>query len=93
MSHPAPFLALPLEGPLQSWGERARWTIRDTGTEPTKSGVVGLLAACLGWGPEQDAAIARPQARLSYLGSGSTAQAGHWSTSTPSAVGDRQRVS
>lgn len=54
MSPTRTFLSLTLEGPLQSWGERARWTIRDTGTEPTKSGVVGLLAACLGWGVGRD---------------------------------------
>jgi CRISPR system Cascade subunit CasD len=41
-------LFLRLEGPLQSWGERARWSVRDTATEPTKSGVVGLLACALG---------------------------------------------
>ena len=41
-------LFLWLEGPLQSWGERARWSLRDTATEPTKSGVVGLLACALG---------------------------------------------
>jgi CRISPR system Cascade subunit CasD len=58
VSGSSPFLALRLEGPLQSWGERARWTVRDTATEPTKSGVVGLLAACLGWGPARDREIA-----------------------------------
>lgn len=42
-------LFLRLEGPLQSWGERGRWSIRDTAPEPTKSGVVGLLACALGW--------------------------------------------
>jgi CRISPR system Cascade subunit CasD len=41
-------LFLRLEGPLQSWGERGRWSIRDTASEPTKSGVVGLLACALG---------------------------------------------
>lgn len=41
-------LFLRLEGPLQSWGERARWSERDTAPEPTKSGVVGLLACALG---------------------------------------------
>jgi len=41
-------LFLRLEGPLQSWGERARWDVRDTAPEPTKSGVVGLLACALG---------------------------------------------
>jgi CRISPR system Cascade subunit CasD len=34
---------------LQAWGERARWTVRDTAPEPTKSGIVGLLACALGW--------------------------------------------
>lgn len=42
-------LFLRLEGPLQAWGERSRWGERDTLTEPTKSGVVGLLACVLGW--------------------------------------------
>jgi CRISPR system Cascade subunit CasD len=41
-------LFLRLEGPLQSWGERAKWDVRDTAPEPTKSGVVGLLACALG---------------------------------------------
>ncbi len=42
-------LFLRLEAPLQSWGERARWNIRDTAPRPTKSGVIGLLACALGW--------------------------------------------
>lgn len=58
MSHASSYLAFRLEGPLQSWGERARWTIRDTANEPTKSGIIGVLAACLGWGIDQDAEIA-----------------------------------
>jgi CRISPR system Cascade subunit CasD len=33
---------------MQAWGERARWSVRDTAPEPTKSGVVGLLACALG---------------------------------------------
>ncbi len=41
-------LFLRLEGPLQSWGERARWSVRDTAPEPSKSGVVGLLGCALG---------------------------------------------
>lgn len=41
-------LLLRLEGPLQSWGTRARWDVRDTGLEPTKSGVVGLLGCATG---------------------------------------------
>jgi CRISPR system Cascade subunit CasD len=47
-------LFLRLEGPLQAWGERARWSVRDTALEPTKSGVIGLLACALGyWEDEQ----------------------------------------
>ncbi|WP_433270618.1 type I-E CRISPR-associated protein Cas5/CasD [Actinosynnema sp. CS-041913] len=41
-------LALCFDAPLQSWGTRSRGIIRDTTREPTKSGVVGLLAAALG---------------------------------------------
>ncbi|MBM4284862.1 MAG: type I-E CRISPR-associated protein Cas5/CasD [Deltaproteobacteria bacterium] len=41
-------LFLRLAGPMQSWGIQSRFTIRDTGLEPSKSGVVGLLAAALG---------------------------------------------
>jgi CRISPR system Cascade subunit CasD len=47
-------LFLWLEGPLQSWGERARWSMRDTTTEPTKSGVVGLLACALSLDQDDD---------------------------------------
>lgn len=42
-------LFLRLEGPLQSWGEDSQWSERRTAPEPTKSGVVGLLACALGW--------------------------------------------
>jgi len=41
-------LLLRLEGPLQSWGYRSRFGDRDTGLEPTKSGVFGLLCCALG---------------------------------------------
>lgn len=47
-------LFLRLEGPLQSWGERGRWSWRDTAPEPTKSGVIGLLACALGWQSDDD---------------------------------------
>jgi CRISPR system Cascade subunit CasD len=42
-------LLLRLEGPLQSWGGRSRWDVRDTQPEPTKSGLVGLLGCALGY--------------------------------------------
>ena len=41
-------ILLKLAGPLQSWGSDSRFTERKTRHEPTKSGVVGLLAAALG---------------------------------------------
>lgn len=41
-------LLLRLVGPMQAWGTQSRFTIRDTGLEPSKSGVVGLLCAALG---------------------------------------------
>ncbi len=41
-------LLLRLSGPMQSWGTQSHFDIRDTGYEPSKSGVVGLLCAALG---------------------------------------------
>ncbi|HWQ33229.1 MAG TPA: type I-E CRISPR-associated protein Cas5/CasD [Blastocatellia bacterium] len=41
-------LLLRLAGPMQSWGTQSRFSIRDTGLEPSKSGVIGLLCAALG---------------------------------------------
>ena len=43
-----PTLLLRLAGPMQSWGTTSRFDQRDTGKEPSKSGVVGLLTAALG---------------------------------------------
>ncbi len=43
-------LLLRCEGPMQSWGSRSRFGTRDTERAPTKSGVVGLLAAAAGRG-------------------------------------------
>jgi CRISPR system Cascade subunit CasD len=41
-------LLLRLAGPLQSWGDHSQYNRRDTASEPTKSGLVGLLAAAQG---------------------------------------------
>lgn len=41
-------LLLRLAGPMQSWGTASRFTERDTGMEPSKSGVIGILCAALG---------------------------------------------
>ena len=41
-------LLLRLAGPLQSWGVKSRFTVRGTELAPTKSGVIGMLAAAVG---------------------------------------------
>lgn len=41
-------LLLRLAGPLQSWGDSSRFVQRNTRQEPTKSGVIGLIAAAQG---------------------------------------------
>lgn len=41
-------LLLRLAGPLQSWGDSSRFVKRNTRQEPTKSGVIGLIAAAQG---------------------------------------------
>ena len=41
-------LLLRLCAPLQAWGIQSRFSVRDTAREPSKSGVIGLLAAALG---------------------------------------------
>lgn len=43
-----PTLLLRLAAPLQSWGSSSKFEIRTTEKMPTKSGVVGMLAAALG---------------------------------------------
>jgi len=41
-------LLMHLSAPMQSWGTQSRFTERDTGREPSKSGVIGLASAALG---------------------------------------------
>lgn len=64
-------LLLRLAGPLQSWGTSSRYTERDTGLEPSKSGVVGILAASLGRTrdmPLDDLAVLRMGVRVDQEG-------------------------
>ena len=49
-------LTLQLAGPLQAWGASARFARRTTEPAPTKSGVIGLLAAALGRDRREDLA-------------------------------------
>lgn len=43
-----PVLLIRLAAPMQSWGASSRFTRRETETMPTKSGVIGMVAAALG---------------------------------------------
>jgi len=43
-----PVLLMRLAGPMQAWGTQSRFTVRDTGLEPSKSGVIGLICAAMG---------------------------------------------
>jgi CRISPR system Cascade subunit CasD len=56
-------LCLRLCGPMQSWGTQSRFLMRDTGLEPSKSGVVGLICAAMGT-PRDDRATIERLARL-----------------------------
>lgn len=49
-------LLIRLIGPMQSWGVQSHYTVRDSGLEPSKSGVIGLLCAALGRPREADVA-------------------------------------
>ena len=60
-----------LVGPMQSWGVQSRFSVRDTGLEPSKSGVVGLICAALGRGraePIDDLAGLRMGVRIDQEG-------------------------
>lgn len=48
MSSDKLFLALRLEGPLQSWGFDSQYNRRNTGLMPTKSAIAGMCCAALG---------------------------------------------
>ncbi|MGF1656616.1 MAG: type I-E CRISPR-associated protein Cas5/CasD [Verrucomicrobiales bacterium] len=41
-------MAILLDGPMQAWGSSSKFQRRETESFPTKSGVIGLLAAALG---------------------------------------------
>lgn len=44
------YLILKLHGPIQAWGEHTFEGLRPSANFPTRSGVLGLLGACLGIG-------------------------------------------
>ncbi len=51
-------LLLRLSGAMQSWGIQSRFGVRDTGLEPSKSGVLGLVCAAMGIDRADDAGLA-----------------------------------
>lgn len=52
-------VVLRLIGPLQAWGAQSRFGNRDTQLEPTKSGVLGIVAAALGMPRTDDGMLAQ----------------------------------
>lgn len=50
-------LLLQCVAPLQSWGTQSEYIVRDTGREPSKSGIIGLLCAALGIPRSDDGAL------------------------------------
>ena len=52
-------LLLRLAAPLQAWGADSKFETRKTGREPTKSGMIGLLAAALGLRRDEREALTR----------------------------------
>lgn len=64
-------LLLRLAGPMQAWGDASRFARRDTRREPTKSGILGLLAAADGrrrTDPIEDLAALRFGVRVDQRG-------------------------
>lgn len=65
-------LLLRCAAPLQSWDSQSRFSVRTTGREPSKSGIVGLLCAALGrprTEPVADLAALRMGVRVDKEGS------------------------
>ena len=56
---------LKFSGPLQSWGTDSHFETRYTDTHPSKSGVIGMIAAGLGYCRDEDEKISRLN-RLSF---------------------------
>lgn len=64
-------LLIRLVAPMQSWGVQSHYTIRDSGLEPSKSGVIGLFCAALGrprTAPVDDLAALRMGVRVDREG-------------------------
>lgn len=65
------YLAMMLDGPLQSWGFASRFERRTTGLHPTKSGVAGLICAAMGLAKgsaeEQDVLLKLAESKMTSI--------------------------
>lgn len=59
-------LLLRLAAPLQAWGSSSKFIVRSTEREPTKSGVIGMIAAAMGIQRNDDAKKLAPLAQLRF---------------------------
>lgn len=59
-------LLLRLAAPLQAWGSSSKFNIRMTEREPTKSGVIGMIAAALGIKRNENSEELRKLAELKF---------------------------
>ncbi|MDD6098510.1 MAG: type I-E CRISPR-associated protein Cas5/CasD [Oscillospiraceae bacterium] len=59
-------LLLRLAAPLQAWGSSSKFNIRNTEREPTKSGVIGMIAAAMGIQRNGDQKLLEPLSRLRF---------------------------
>lgn len=65
-SHQHEFLLFQLYGPLASWGDVAVGEVRPTSTHPSKSAVLGLMAAALGLDREEEDRHSMLEATLGF---------------------------
>lgn len=59
-------LLLRLAAPLQAWGSDSKFNIRSTEREPTKSGVIGMIAAAMGMQRNDDLGKLEPLNALRF---------------------------
>lgn len=53
-------LLLRLAAPMQAWGISSRFNRRTTNTEPTRSGIIGMIAAAMGFSREDSLGLFQP---------------------------------
>jgi len=60
------YLILRLDGPMQAWGTHTYEDFRPSNLYPTRSGLLGLLAACLGIGRDDHTGLAALAASVEF---------------------------